>query len=121
MKVLLFLLLLTSFAFAHDKHYAVSEGMKQWFDTLRSKSGPCCSDADGDVLQDADWDAVDGHYRVRLDGKWMVVPDGAVIQEPNRYGPTMVWPIRQHGFGYGYSVKSGEIVDIRCFMPGSMT
>jgi hypothetical protein len=37
------------------------------------------------------------------------LPD-AVITEPNRYGRTLVWPIK------------GSIgTTIRCFMPGSMT
>ena len=53
----------------------------------------------------------DGHYRVRVDGGWVDVPDEAVISEPNRMGRTMVWPIRD-GVGGLY---------IRCFMPGSMT
>jgi hypothetical protein len=48
---------------------------------------------------------------VRIDGEWVVVPDNAVITEPNRVGRTMVWPIRD-GVGGLY---------IRCFMPGSMT
>jgi len=33
----------------------------------------------------------DGHYRVRLEGEWVMVPDDAVITEPNRAGRTMVW------------------------------
>lgn len=104
---------------AHDKHFAVSDNMKQWFDTLRSKKGPCCSDADGSVIKDTDWDTADGHYRVFIEGKWLVVPDDAVIKEPNLYGPTMVWPIRSNGQTYGYNVN-GAVVDIRCFMPGMM-
>jgi len=52
----------------------------------------------------------DGHYRVRIEGEWVDVPDEAVISEPNQIGRTMVWPIR------GYMGLT-----IRCFMPGSMT
>ena len=84
--------------------------LKQWFDSLRSGKGPCCSDADGFALSDVDWESGNGHYRVRVDGEWHDVPDDAVITEPNRVGRTMVWPIR------GYQGLS-----IRCFMPGSMT
>ena len=84
--------------------------LKQWFDSLRSGKGPCCSDADGFALSDVDWESGNGHYRVRIDGEWHDVPDEAVITEPNRVGRTMVWPIR------GYQGLS-----IRCFMPGSMT
>ena len=84
--------------------------IKAWFDTLRSGKGPCCSDADGSAVSDVDWESGNGHYRVRIDGEWIDVPDEAVITEPNRVGRTMVWPIR----GYGG-------LTIRCFMPGSMT
>jgi hypothetical protein len=92
-----------------DGRYANSP-LKSWFDGLRSGKGPCCSDADGTAVSDVDWESKDGHYRVRLDGEWIDVPDEAVITEPNRAGRTMVWPIR------GYMG-----VTIRCFMPGSMT
>jgi hypothetical protein len=92
-----------------DGRYANSP-LKQWFDSLKSGKGPCCSDADGSALADVDWESKDGHYRVRLDGQWLEVPDDAVITEPNRVGRTMVWPLR----GWGG-------LSIRCFMPGSMT
>ena len=92
-----------------DGRYANSP-LKQWFDSLRSGKGPCCSDADGSAVSDVDWESKSGHYRVRIDGEWYDVPEDAVITEPNRVGRTMVWPIR------GYQGLS-----IRCFMPGSMT
>ncbi len=85
--------------------------LRAWFDGLKSQKGPCCSDADGSAISDADWEGGNGHYRVRIDGEWVDVPDEAVITEPNRVGRTMVWPIRD-GVGGLY---------IRCFMPGSMT
>ena len=85
--------------------------LRAWFNGLKSGKGPCCSDADGTAVSDVDWESGDGHYRVRIDGEWVVVPDNAVINEPNRVGRTMVWPIRD-GVGGLY---------IRCFMPGSMT
>jgi hypothetical protein len=84
--------------------------MRAWFEGLRSGKGPCCSDADGSLVSDVDWETHDGHYRVRIDGQWIDVPDDAVITEPNRIGRAMVWPI--HGY-LGLTV--------RCFMPGSMT
>lgn len=94
-----------------DGRYAGSP-LKSWFDQLRSKGGGlCCSDADGTALSDVDWDARDGHYRVRLGGTWIDVPDAAVITEPNRAGRTMVWPVYHDGLPAA----------IRCFMPGSMT
>lgn len=91
--------------------------LHDWFDQLASGKGLCCSFADGNVVQDADWDTKDGHYRVRVptiagsdELIWVDVPDEAVIKGPNRAGHTMVWPF-----------YSQESVSIRCFMPGSMT
>ncbi|MCP1741692.1 hypothetical protein [Bradyrhizobium japonicum] len=94
--------------------------LKPWFDKLRSALGPCCSDADGYAIADADWESRDGRFRVRIPRSneeadkniliWVDVPDAALITVPNRAGRTMVWPI------WGYQEPS-----IRCFMPGSMT
>jgi hypothetical protein len=99
-----------------DGRYANSP-LKSWFDGLRSGKGPCCSDADGTALSDVDWETKDGHYRVRIEGSWWDVPDEAVITGPNRAGRTMVWPV--------YYRQDGSLlllrVEIRCFMPGSMT
>jgi hypothetical protein len=95
---------------ARDNGRYAGSPLKPWFDSLRSGKGPCCSDADGSAVSDVDWESKDGHYRVRLDGEWLDVPEDAVITEPNRVGRTMVWPLR------GYLG-----VSIRCFMPGSMT
>jgi len=61
------------------------------------------------AVSDVDWESKDGHYRVRLENKWIDVPDDALITEPNRAGRTMVWPMR----------FNGEIF-VRCFLPGSM-
>ena len=77
--------------------------LKAWFDGLKSGKGAAVSDVD--------WESGNGHYRVRIDGEWVAVPDNAVITEPNHVGRTMVWPIRD-GVGGLY---------IRCFMSGSMT
>lgn len=94
-----------------DGRYAAQNPeLHQWFEGLRSGKGLCCSDADGNAVSDVDWETSGGHYRVRIDGEWVDVPDEAVITEPNRIGRAMVWPIR------GYLG-----VSIRCFMPGSMT
>ncbi len=92
-----------------DGRYSLSP-LKPWFDTLKSSKGLCCSDADGFAVSDPDWESKDGHYRVRLEGEWIMVPDDAVITEPNRAGRTMVWQV------------NGSLgISIRCFLPGSMT
>jgi hypothetical protein len=49
-----------------DGRYANSP-LKQWFDSLKSGRGPCCSDADGSAVSDVDWESKGGHYRVRID------------------------------------------------------
>jgi hypothetical protein len=102
-----------------DGRYANSP-LKPWFDHLASGKGLCCSMADGETVEDPDWEVHSStgtptetngtHYRVRLEGIWIDVPDDAVITEPNRAGRTMVWPMYMDGK-----------VAIRCFMPGSMT
>ena len=91
---------------------------REWFKSLRSMKGPCCSFADGISIADADWDMKEGHYWVRVPRWeksdqmiWVPVPDEAVITEPNRVGRTIVWPYWLPGYG----------VSIRCFMPGTMT
>ena len=76
-----------------DGRYANSP-LKQWFDSLKSGKGPCCSDADGSAVSDVDWESKSGRYRVRIEGEWHEVPEDAVITEPNRVGRTMVWPIK---------------------------
>ena len=85
--------------------------MKQWFDGLKSEIGSCCSDADGTALSDVDWESKNGHYRVRLNGQWIDVPDNALITVPNLIGRTMVWPMPQ---------IEGDTIKIRCFMPGTL-
>src|SRR3954471_11388970 len=85
-------LLLVGAASARDDGRYANSPLKGWFDSLKSGLGPCCSDADGFAVSDPDWESRDGRYRVRIDGNWIVVPDDALITEPNRYGRTMVWP-----------------------------
>lgn len=93
--------------------------LKPWFDQLASKHGLCCSFADGEIVKEVDWDTQTGpdgkvHYRVFLDGAWIVVDDDAVITEPNRFGQAVVWPLR-------YPAEHGKVYGIRCFLPGAGT
>jgi hypothetical protein len=103
--------------FAPDHLYARDDGrfanspLKEWFDRLASRNGLCCAFADGVSVQDVDWDTQEGHYRVRIQGQWLVVPDAAVVTEPNRFGPAVVCP---------YNDRYGN-TRIRCFMPGAGT
>src|SRR5215470_16826712 len=92
-----------------DGRYANSP-LHSWFESLHSRKGPCCSDADGTALSDVDWEARDGHYRVRIEGQWWDVPEEAVIREPNRSGRTMVWPV------YYRELDNLLRVEVRCFI-----
>jgi hypothetical protein len=99
---------LSSAAYGHSTEHPE---MNKWLGELRAKNGSlCCSGEDGTAVADADWESVDGKYRVFVEGAWYTVSDTAVVTEPNKFGRTMVWP---------YKSISGII--IRCFMPGPMT
>jgi hypothetical protein len=69
---------------ASARHKAANLGVA---DRLASRNGLCCAFADGVSVQDVDWDSQEGHYRVRIYGQWFVVPDAAVVTEPNRFRP----------------------------------
>jgi hypothetical protein len=97
-----------SVAARDDGRYA-NEPLHAWFDQLASGKGLCCSFADGVKVEDVDWDSQDGRYRVRLQGEWIPVPEAALVTEPNRFGPAVVWP---------YLDAEGA-TQIRCFLPGA--
>lgn len=102
------LLVLGSLSFAHDHN---RPELNDWFMGLHSRGKqPCCDGSDATSLDDPDWENNSGHYRVRLNGEWVNVPEDAVIDEPNRDGRAMVWP---------YYIN-GELRGIRCFMPGAL-
>jgi hypothetical protein len=94
--------------FARDNGEHKDDPLHSWFDQLASGKGLCCSFADGFSISDVDWDTQDGHYRVRLHGEWIVVPENAVVTEPNRVKVAVVWP---------YVDNDGQ-TQIRCFLPG---
>ena len=56
---------------------------------MRAETNCAAPFADAVSLQDVDWDTQDGHYRVRIQGEWIVVPDDSVVTEPNRFGPAV--------------------------------
>ena len=117
--------LLVSPVLAHDHE---RPDLTPWFKTLHSGKGMCCDGYDALHLKDVDWETQNlehSHFRVRIpknsadmakaaagenvETMWVDVPDDAVIDEPNKDGQTLVWPL------YGYMGAS-----IRCFMPGAM-
>jgi hypothetical protein len=60
-------------------------------------------------VADVDWESDHGRYRIRIDVGWVVVPEGAVITQPNKTERAMVW--KHYIDGYPR---------VRCFMPGIM-
>lgn len=111
--VVVFIVAAAMFAWraAHAHDHARPE-LDDWFLGLTSKAkAPCCDGSEATRLDDVDWETRDGHYRVRLEGEWIDVPDSAIVEGPNRAGPTMVWPYR----------SNGHLNKVRCFLPGSMT
>jgi hypothetical protein len=127
------------------QHFASSKDQKDYFNGLTNgdvtpnegtgRGGLCCSFADGKRLTDPDWTsgieikgekcvyAIDDErnhrtgskYCVRLEGVWYVVPDVALVQQPNRIGAAEVWPMMS-------SPQGGAVIvtRIRCFMPGTL-
>lgn len=118
------LTLCSNLVFAHDPDHRRAD-LNEWFNQLTSQGKPdgsakarCCSNQDGALVKDADWDTVKGedgksHYRVLIEHKWYNVPDEAVVTDPNLYGQAMVWGSRE------WYTNEGSY-HIRCFMPGIM-
>jgi hypothetical protein len=96
-------------AYARDDGRYANSPLKPWFDSLASGKGLCCSFADGLQVNDVDWETRDGRYRVRLQGEWIAVPPDALVTEPNRFGPAVVWPY----------LDADGATKIRCFIPGA--
>jgi hypothetical protein len=93
---------------AHDDGRHANSPLKEWVKGLKDKLGNgCCDTADG-FPADVEWDTERERYRVRIEGKWYVVPDSAVLSEPNKLGYPMVWYWRKDG-----------VPQIRCFIPGA--
>lgn len=100
----------------NGQYAQTSPDMHEWFKGLRGDHGkgtPCCADADG--TSDPNWTGKKGtdgiwHYQVEIKGKWIEVPEDAVVDGPNRAGRTVVWTYDLYGETY-----------IRCFMPGPMS
>lgn len=112
LPVQIVLIIVPAMVAARDDGRFAGAPLKAWFDTLANRNGGlCCSFADGVSIEDVDWDTrgANGGYRVRLDGDWIAVPDAAVVTEPNKFGPAVVWPYRD---GDGNT-------QIRCFLPGA--
>ncbi len=113
--------------------------LDQWFRSLYSKErGPCCDSGEAETMADVDWRSAsemkkdecvqsDPDYRpavycVRLenpdipsDYKWWIVPAAAVVELPNRAGPSLIWMV--------WNNRGTPQVKpfIRCFLPGTLS
>jgi hypothetical protein len=87
-----------------------------WFESLRNKARLyCCAEADGQPLDDGEWDMKNNSYRVMLQGEWIVVPDEALILSPNKLGKAIVWVWQPDALAWG----GGGSNPVKCFIPGS--
>jgi hypothetical protein len=109
--LIFFTIMYVSMAFAHDSSGRVhtTPELNDWFNGLSSSKGHCCSNNDGTSIDDDSWESKDGHYIVRINNKWVEVPDEAVLRIPNKAGRTMVW-----------FTERDSLIIIRCFIPGTM-
>jgi hypothetical protein len=79
--------------------------LRAWFNALKSGKGPCCSDADGSAISDADWQSGNGHYGVRIDGEWVNVPDEA--SSPSRIVSAEPW-FGRYGTAWAGSISAAS-------------
>jgi hypothetical protein len=89
------------------------DSLEPWFQSLQNKVGIyCCAKADGYPLEDGEWDIKENNYRVFIQGRWVVVPDDAVLSGPNKFGKAIVW-------FRNYPGRVTPDIRIQCFIPGS--
>jgi hypothetical protein len=111
--ILLSLLAFSAVSEARDygQYDNVAPETKSWIESLKNAHGlSCCATADGYQPDDVEWDMTGNHYRVKIENRWIVVPDSAVIKGTNRIGHAIVWLD-------GY-VDSDGSRSVRCFLPG---
>lgn len=95
----------TALAFDNGQYEDVPADVRAWFKHLLAPNGvPCCDISDG---HRTDYDTRNDAYWVPIEGKWMQVPERAVIRGvPNPVGQAVVW----------YVHHQGKII-ISCFVP----
>jgi hypothetical protein len=92
-------------AFDNGQYDSVSPDIRAWFKAMTAPNGvPCCDIADG---HRTDYDFREGAYWVPIEGKWMAVPERAIVRDRgNPVGQAVVW----------YVQHRGSII-ISCFVP----
>jgi hypothetical protein len=111
--VMLSILVLSAVSQARDygQYKNVRPEIKAWIENLTDGYGvSCCATADGYRPEAVEWDMTGNRYRVKVENRWVVVPDIAIIKAPNRIGYAIVWL---------HLAKDGDGNPIvRCFLPG---
>jgi len=94
-----------AFAFDNGQFENVPPDVRAWFKSVIAPNGvPCCDISDGHRTT---YDVRKGTYWVPIEGRWMAVPERAIIRDRgNPIGEAVVW----------YVHHRGEIV-ISCFVP----
>ncbi|MGJ4917040.1 hypothetical protein ACQR10_20425 [Bradyrhizobium sp. HKCCYLRH2060] len=92
-------------AFDNGQFDNVPPDIRAWFKSVIAPNGvPCCDISDGHRTT---YDVRDGTYWVPIEGRWMAVPERAIIRDRgNPIGEAVVW----------YAHHRGDII-ISCFVP----
>lgn len=95
----------TALAFDDGQYENVPTDVRNWFKGVIAPNGvPCCDISDGHRTE---YDFREGAYWVPIEGKWMAVPERAIIRDRgNPVGEAVEWYVHQRG----------SIV-ISCFVP----
>jgi len=104
--VVILLVLLVSPSVAHDHNHPERNA---WLKSLHAVNKTWCCDGN-DIDAIGDWETKGGGYRVKFRGQWFDVPEGAIVDGPNKLGEPLLWMSK------GYSGLS-----VRCFMPGMLS
>lgn len=92
----------------------LSPALEAWTKTLTDETGvSCCTLVNGFRPTEVEWVMGANYYRVKIQGKWVLVPDEAVVKGPNRLGYAAVW----YDIDYDINLDDSSI-EIRCFLPG---
>lgn len=71
----------------HRQYSKIPQEIREWIKTLADGKGlRCCAMAEGTVPDEFTWDIGANHYRVKVYGRWLDVPESAVVKGPTDLG-----------------------------------
>lgn len=84
--------------------------LREWFDSLASNKGNCCSIAEG---HEVTYTTQGNNYVVLFKGKKYIISDddGVVLKRPNLYGRAVIW----------FDKEGTKEESVRCFLPNTGT